>query len=111
MHKKQLTATIMTTILLTPRQMAMHLAKEVHSKRLTLNLSQKSLAERSGVSLGVLKKFEHTGKISLESLLKLALVLNCLGKFHDLFKTEIQASTLRSLDDLFKDQPRKRGRK
>jgi len=101
----------MATILLTPRQIAMHLAQEAHGKRLALNLSQKSLSERSGVSLGVLKKFEHTGKISLESLLKLALVLNCLGKFHDLFKTEIQASTLLSLDDLFKDHPRKRGRK
>ncbi len=104
-------ATIMALFLKTPHQIAMHLAEQAHAKRLALNLSQKSLAERSGVSLGVLKKFERTGKISLESLLKLALVLNCLEKFHDLFKIEIQTSTLRSLDDLFNDQARKRGRK
>jgi transcriptional regulator with XRE-family HTH domain len=102
---------IMALFLQTPQQIALHLGKSAQVKRLALNLSQKSLAERSGVSLGVLKKFEHTGKISLESLLKLALVLECLEKFHDLFKIEIQANSIRSLDDLFKDQPRKRGRK
>jgi transcriptional regulator with XRE-family HTH domain len=101
----------MATFLKTPQQIALHLGQEARAKRLALDLSQKSLAERSGVSMAVLKKFEHTGKISLESLLKLALVLNCLEKFHDLFKTEVQAHTLRSLDDLFKDQSRKRGRK
>lgn len=101
----------MTTFLKTPQQIALQLGQEAQAKRLALNLSQKSLAGRSGVSLGVLKKFEHTGKISLESLLKLALVLNCLERFDDLFKTEIKAQTLRSLDDLFKDESRKRGRK
>ena len=33
--------------------------------------SQSELAKRSGVSLGSLKRFETTGQISLESLLKL----------------------------------------
>lgn len=103
--------TIVTIFLKTPQQVALHLAQEAHAKRLMLNLSQKTLSDRSGVSLSVLKKFEHTGKISLESLLKLALILNCLEKFHDLFKIEIQAKQLRSLDDLFKDHPRKRGRR
>ncbi|MGL5626698.1 MAG: hypothetical protein ACRDDW_04165 [Candidatus Rhabdochlamydia sp.] len=36
--------------------------------------------------MGVLKKFEQTRKISLESLLKIALVLGALGEFKDLFK-------------------------
>jgi len=33
------------------------------------------------VSLGSLKHFEGSGQIALESLLKLALVLECLGDF------------------------------
>ena len=37
-------------------------------------LSQAELAERSGVSLGSIKRFEQSGRISLESLLKLGIV-------------------------------------
>ncbi len=51
-------------------EMALHLARQAQKKRLSLNFSQRTLAERSGVSYGVLKKFEQTGCISLESLLK-----------------------------------------
>jgi transcriptional regulator with XRE-family HTH domain len=48
--------------------------------------SQSELAQRSGVSLGSLKRFEHTGQISLESLLKLTDVLNRLNDFEALLQ-------------------------
>ena len=54
-----------------PHEITMLMAARVKAKRLTMNLSQVSLAEHSGVSYGTLKKFERTGQISLESLLKL----------------------------------------
>src|SRR6185295_158973 len=57
----------------------------------------------SGVSFGVLKKFERTGKISLESLLKLALTLGCLGDFVHIFKQAPEAPP-RTLDDLLKQK-------
>jgi transcriptional regulator with XRE-family HTH domain len=44
-------------------------------------LSQAGLGVRSGVSLGSIKRFERTGRISLESFLKLLLILNRLDKF------------------------------
>jgi transcriptional regulator with XRE-family HTH domain len=91
-------------------EMAEHIARLVQTKRLSLNLSQKSLAERSGVSFGVLKKFERTGKISLESLLKISLVLGCLGDFTTLFKT-VAPENLSSLDKIIDDKTRKRGRR
>jgi len=68
----------------------LHIAHQVQAKRLSLNFSQKTLSERSGVSLGVIKKFEHSGKISLESLLKLALVLDALNDFEFIFKFDPQ---------------------
>ena len=43
------------------------------------------LADKSGVSLGSLKRFERTGEISLSSLLKIALVLDSLKEFERLF--------------------------
>jgi transcriptional regulator with XRE-family HTH domain len=48
--------------------------------------SQSELAKRSGVSLGSLKRFELTGQISLESLLKLTDVLNRLNDFEALLQ-------------------------
>ena len=50
-------------------------------QRKSLGLTQTELATRSGVSLGSLKRFEGSGQIALESLLKLALVLECLEDF------------------------------
>jgi transcriptional regulator with XRE-family HTH domain len=97
-------------ILISPQEMAKSIAERSQAKRLSLNLTQKSLSERSGVSLGVLKKFERTGKISLESLLKIALALGAFEEFKLLF-SPTSRENLASLDDLFKDNKRQRGRK
>lgn len=43
------------------------------------------MAMRAGVSLGSLKRFESTGRISLESLLKLAHLLGHLKDFENVF--------------------------
>ena len=89
--------------------MALYLAKQVQAKRLSINLSQKTLSERSGVSFGVLKKFERTGKISLESLLKIAVILGAIEDFKELFKKP-PLEHFSSLEGLIKDNTRKRGR-
>ena len=93
----------------TPHEVALHVAKQLRAKRLSLNLSQQTLAERSGVSYGVLKKFERLGEISFHSLLKLALTLGSLAEFNDLF-AGAKPEQMASLDDLIKHHSRKRGR-
>ncbi|VHO00889.1 helix-turn-helix transcriptional regulator [Candidatus Rhabdochlamydia sp. T3358] len=100
----------MTVFMLTPWEVQKYIAKQAKEKRLSLNFSQKTLSDRSGVSFGVLKKFEQTGKISLESLLKIALALSGLEEFKDLFKQK-KLEQLASLDELLKSKKRKRGRK
>ena len=65
----------------TPSDMMEALKTKFRQRRKTLGYTQPQLATRSGVSLGSLKRFERFGQISLESLLKLALVLECLGDF------------------------------
>lgn len=94
----------------TPLEFLAQIAQKAKAKRLSLNLSQHNLSLRSGVSLGSIKRFERTGKISLESLLKLALVLNSLESFNSLF-TQEPLQSLPSLDAILKQIPRKRGRK
>lgn len=98
--------------LFTPQEMLKTIASKAKAKRLSLNLSQQTVSERSGVSYGVLKKFERTGQISLASLLKLALALGALHDFAQLFAPSKPEEAV-SLDALIKDaaRTRKRGRK
>lgn len=75
------------------------LARREKSLRKLRGLSQLELARLSGVSLGSLKRFEHTGQISLESLLKIAYTLEAMDEFDHLFP---ERNLPRSLDELFK---------
>jgi transcriptional regulator with XRE-family HTH domain len=59
-------------------------AKNAAGLRKGLHWTQQDLAEKSGVSYGSVKRFERTGKISFESLLKIAEALNRLGEFETL---------------------------
>ena len=68
----------------TSSEMMETLKTKFKQRRKALGYTQPELASRSGVSLGSLKRFERFGQISLESLLKLALVLECLGEFSSL---------------------------
>ena len=70
----------------TPLEVRQALAQKHKLLRKKLRLSQVELAERSGVSLGSLKRFESTGKISLESLLKLAHLIGRLEDFDHVFQ-------------------------
>lgn len=68
------------------------IAANVRKLRKVRKLSVKALAEKSGVSYGSLKRFEGTGEISLISLLKLAIVLDCADEFEALFtRTKIRS--------------------
>ena len=64
-----------------PHDVMQEIRDRFKARRGTLRYTQKELSTRSGVSLGSLKRFESSGQIALESLLKLALVLECLGDF------------------------------
>lgn len=96
--------------MITPSEMQKRVASRARDLRLELNLSQQTLSEKSGVSYGSLKKFEQTGQISLESLLKLAVTLGCMDDFNALFVQRSGEKAL-SLDELLENEKRKRGRK
>ena len=65
-----------------PHTVMKELKERVKSRRKSLKLSQKELSTRADVSLGSLKRFEQSGQISLEALLKLSVVLECLEDFN-----------------------------
>ncbi len=84
----------MSILLKTPAEVMKELGLKARAKRLSNNLSQSGMATRSGVSLGSLKRFEATGQISLESLLKIAMSLNCMHDFEEVFRESPQRGSL-----------------
>ena len=57
-----------------------------------MHLSQRDLANKSGVSYASIRRFENIGEISLNSLLKIANALDCLEDFNSLFKMPVVKS-------------------
>ena len=62
------------------------LAQRVKTRRREGKLSQKELAERTGVSFASIRRFENTGEISLTNLLRIAVVLRYETDFEKLFE-------------------------
>lgn len=88
------------------------IAENIRAKRLVMELTQEGLSERSGVPLATLRKFEQKGAISLESFLKLLMVIGGMEEMIEVLKPSKPVFT--SIDDVLKDTnntSRKRGRK
>lgn len=97
----------------TPQEILLEIAGRFKARRLAMNLSQEGLAARSGVSWSSLKRFERTGLIALDSLLRIALVLDCLSDFDKLASGSSPVGENKTLDDILSEpQPktRKKGR-
>jgi len=69
----------------TPKELGKTIALNMRGRRKSRKLSLKRLSEMSGVSYGSMKRFESSGEISLISLLKIAVVLECTDAFLQLF--------------------------
>ena len=69
----------------TAEEMDKKLADRVSKLRKRRKISQKELAEKSGVSLGSIKRFETSGQISLISLTKIAIALGCNNEITEMF--------------------------
>lgn len=99
-------------MLKTSTETVAELAQRAKSMRLAQNLTQAGLEHRSGVSLGSIKLFERTGKISCESLVKIAIALGAAHGFDGLFEPKQREE--QSIDELLKEagatKARKRGR-
>ena len=70
----------------TPREINKSIAEHIRSIRRRRKISQKRLSEKSGVSLGSVKRFESSGEISLISLTKIAVALELEGELERLFE-------------------------
>ena len=82
----------------TPQEINKKIAERIRLIRKRRKLSQERLSEKSGVSLGSVKRFERSGEISLFSLTKIAIALDLEQGLKDLFK-DVPLLTLEEIDD------------
>ncbi len=69
----------------TPGDINKKIAERIRAIRKRRKISQKELGEKSGVSLGSVKRFEQSGEISLFSLTKIAIALEIDDEMKNLF--------------------------
>ena len=77
----------------TAEELDQKLAGRVRNIRKRRSISQKKLADMSGVSYGSIKRFETTGQISLLSLTKIAIALDIADDLRSIF-TQIPYPTI-----------------
>lgn len=87
----------------TPSTVMNELAVKTQQLRKKNGISQLELSKRSGVSFGSLKRFETSGQISLESLLKLAYFFDRLEDFTPVFQIDVD---LEKVEKLFSNKTR-----
>ncbi|MDK9585011.1 helix-turn-helix domain-containing protein [Lelliottia wanjuensis] len=65
---------------MTPHDVQEKIRSTLRLTRKRLKLSQKELADKSGVPLGTIKKFEHTGNISFRQFILIYAALNDISQ-------------------------------
>ena len=66
-------------------QIAKEIAERVQKRRKERHFTQEQLALRSGVSFASYKRFEQKHEIAFDSLIKIAIALDCENDFDSLF--------------------------
>ena len=69
----------------TPSQIASEVAERAALRRKELGLTQAQLADKAAVSLGSLRRFEQTGKIAFDALVRICVALGCEDDLDALF--------------------------
>jgi len=95
--------------LLSAKETQLQLAQRLKELRLLADFKRETLAERSGVSVGSLRRFEDTGEISLKNLLRLAHALGRLAEFGGLLEPPA-ADSIAALEAQGSARKRRRGK-
>ena len=69
----------------TPKALVQRAGERAKARRLALGLTRDVLAERAGVSVDTLRRFETTGQIAFERLVRIAVALNVSPNLDSLF--------------------------
>ena len=90
-----------------PEDVARKLADDFRSRRVERGLTRKAIAEKAGVALANVARFEQKGFISLQHLILLAIALDYLHEVRDIFATP-KFSTMEELLQIRKNTGKKK---
>ena len=90
----------------TPEEISQDLAKRLKALRLQKRWKRSTLAMRSNVTEASLKRFEQTGKVSLENLLKLIFALDRLDETQGLLQPAV-ANSIKELEKIEQKKPKR----
>ena len=103
------TDNILSFDITSPDSKAKALAERVKKRRLELDLTQEGLSVKAGIPFATYRRFELTGKISLEGLLHIAYALDALNDFDQMFAAPRYATLDEALNA--SQNTRKRGKR
>ena len=89
----------------TPLDICLSTAKKTAARRKALRITQKELAGMTGVSFASVRRFETTGKISFESLVKIAIALDLKDDIKNLF---LERKVYHSIQEVIEEANQKR---
>lgn len=82
-----------------PGQAKMSVAQREKQRRKRLGYTQAQLAQKAGMSLGSLRRFEQTGDISFASFVSLCYALGCATDLDGLFLSPAYQSIEEVIDE------------
>ncbi|ALG90423.1 MULTISPECIES: helix-turn-helix domain-containing protein [Actibacterium] len=87
----------------TPEDIREQVRQAAQARRIALRMTQDELAQRSGVAIATLKRFEQKGEGSFATVLAIAAALDALDEFRLLFP-QVEAETLDDLERRMKQR-------
>ena len=90
--------------LMSPIDVMISVAQRAKALRLEQNITQQALADKVGIAVGTVKRFEKSGEIQFNHLLRIALVLGRLEEFFNIFAPSDIPASLYELKDTKKRQ-------
>ncbi|MDR2610076.1 MAG: helix-turn-helix domain-containing protein [Clostridiales Family XIII bacterium] len=92
-----------------PGDIALDISRRVKARRLEMDLTQKALAGRAGITFSTYRRFERSGEISLRGLILVSVALGMEENFDGLF-TKRQYRDIEEVINADTVRERKRGR-
>jgi transcriptional regulator with XRE-family HTH domain len=83
--------------LIAPPDVMQRTAQRAKALRLAQNITQQELADKVGIAVGTVKRFEKSGEIQFNHLLRIALVLGRLEDFSSIFAVDDVPASLYDL--------------
>lgn len=81
----------MVIALASPEEILRTLGQRLRAQRLAQDLSQQTLAQMAGLSLGAIRKLEQSGQSSLETLVRVIQTLGLSAELESLFVLKRQS--------------------